>query len=191
MPDVIIVLGNDPRPSKKIPDLMKSRLNACINYYQKIPSPVILSGGYALSYEKDPGFREAKIMKDFLLKKGIPKEKIILECKSRDTAGNALFTKQIVQKHNWKNILIITSDFHIKRTKTTFNFIYGNGYKIKVKGIKTNFPSEKAREIKKRELHSIKGLKQVCKLNNIKKGDHSAIAKLLKKFYANYHNKEQ
>jgi uncharacterized SAM-binding protein YcdF (DUF218 family) len=191
MPDAIVILGLDPGPRKELSKQMKSRLTFCIEYFYKNPCPIILSGRYALKYKKDPGFRESKIMKQFLLKKGISNDKILIEDKSQDTAGNALFTKQIIKKHGWKNILVITSDFHIKRTKATFKIIFGNEYKISCKGAMTNLSSEKHKEIKKRELKSIKDFKKICKAKKIKNGDDLAIKKLLKNFYANYHSKEQ
>jgi len=63
---------------------------------------------------------------------GIPKHSIVLEEDSMDTVGNAYFTKKnILQPKKWKNIILITSEFHMRRTKIIFNFILGKEYNIK------------------------------------------------------------
>ena len=61
---------------------------------------------------------EASAMKEYALSLGIPEMNILAEEKSKDTLGNAFFTKiTYLEKYNWKNVIVITSDFHLNRTK--------------------------------------------------------------------------
>ena len=79
-----------------------------------------------------PPLSEAKSMKKYMVSAGIPKKAIVLEEDSMDIVGNAYFTKKnILKPKKWKNIILITSDFHMRRTKIIFDFILGKDYKIK------------------------------------------------------------
>jgi len=73
---------------------------------------------------------------------GVPKNDILVERSSRDTVGDAVFTKiNFAIPHQWKNLLIITSDYHVVRTQQIFRFIYGNDYSIQVVGSESNAKS--------------------------------------------------
>jgi hypothetical protein len=57
---------------------------------------------------------------------GIPKSKIISETTSRDTVGDAVFTKRnLANPRNWQSIIVVTSAYHTDRTREIFSFIYG------------------------------------------------------------------
>ena len=71
-------------------------------------------------------------MKEYALSLGIPEMNILAEEKSKDTLGNAFFTKiTYLEKYNWKNVIVITSDFHLNRTKFLFDNVLGPQYAIK------------------------------------------------------------
>jgi uncharacterized SAM-binding protein YcdF (DUF218 family) len=77
---------------------------------------LLLSGGSG-SIEM-PFDKEAIHIKDFLVKMGIPEEKIIIENESKNTYENVIFTKKIIDSLNTGNkVLLITSAFHMKRAK--------------------------------------------------------------------------
>ncbi len=74
------------------------------------------SGSIDAPYDK-----EAIHIQEFLIQLGIPKEKIIIENESKNTYENALFTKKIIDSLNTgKEILLITSAFHMKRSLAIF-----------------------------------------------------------------------
>ena len=53
----------------------------------------------------------------------------------RDTVGDAYFTKiNMALSLNWKNLCVVTSDYHVKRTKEILSFIYGNCFSVEVYG---------------------------------------------------------
>ena len=63
-------------------------------------------------------------MRDYCIKLGVPPDKIIIELNSRDTVGDAFFSKQnILIGRGWKNLLVVTSDYHVKRTLIVFKTI--------------------------------------------------------------------
>ena len=150
--DVIIILGSAPNKDKSISAVGKSRVDFAIKLYKKNPnSKIITSGAYSWLLNKDPGYREAEIVKNYLIANSIDEDSIITEKKYRDTFGNALFTKPIIEKQGWKKIAIVSSKFHLKKTKYLFENIYGGGYKISYhspseiigKNYSKNYPKEK------------------------------------------------
>ncbi len=116
-------------------------------YLCNIQSKLITCGW---DYRKDSNIKIAHSMSHYLIKNFlIPKEKIICEINSRDTVGDAIFTrKNIIPRYNFKNLAVITSSYHTARAKTIFDFVYGDSFNIsfyshKVKKTKGLIQSEK------------------------------------------------
>lgn len=73
-------------------------------------------------------------------------EKFIFIKEAKDTIGEAIFCKLEIDKIDCKNIFIVTSDWHLKRAKSTFNLIYNDKYQFKwfeIFGDKKYFIKEK------------------------------------------------
>jgi uncharacterized SAM-binding protein YcdF (DUF218 family) len=81
-----------------------------------------------------------KSLKDYLEKKGIKKKNIFLQQKSKDTIGEAFFTKRdVLLPNNWKNIYVISSDYHIRyRATFIFDFVLGVNFNIDYLTIKSD-----------------------------------------------------
>jgi uncharacterized SAM-binding protein YcdF (DUF218 family) len=81
---------------------------------------IFLSGGSGSIIEKD--VLESYILKNYLLKLGIPDTSIIVEGHSKNTRENAVFSKPLLDSLN-KNgrYLLITSAFHMPRAIKCFN----------------------------------------------------------------------
>ena len=76
-------------------------------------------------------------MGEYLVRSGIDESRILTERWSHDTIGNAYFTRIIhTNQLNLKKILIITSEFHMPRSKAIFKWVFGlnnsflNQYKL-------------------------------------------------------------
>ena len=55
--------------------------------------------------------------------------------------GDAFFSKIILSKKNFKKLIVVTSDWHIERSKIIFDSIYGKKFQIKFLDIKTKYIS--------------------------------------------------
>ena len=67
-----------------------------------------------------------KLLKIILRLYKINPQNLLCENNSRDTVGDAIFSRiNIVKKFNYKNIAVVTSQYHVKRANEIFNFIYG------------------------------------------------------------------
>lgn len=111
--DAIIILGHGQK-KREVSEVLRNRLNKAFEVFQENGgAKMILSGGRVYSKE----FSEAEIMEEFLEKKGVMKEDIILDDKSKSTFENLTNLKKIVEERGFRKIALITSDYHLKRVK--------------------------------------------------------------------------
>ncbi len=142
--DVIILLGgggNDEapdisglgRPSR----LMLERIVTAVRLQKRLHTPIIVSGG-AYFDQKIP---EAEIFKRFLVDLGVPVSKIYLEPKSRDTIENARYTQAICAELDFRDPILVTSSYHMKRSLLSFRKtgMQVNPFPV---GIQSNKPAE-------------------------------------------------
>ena len=87
-----------------------------VKLQKKVNVPIIVSGGKVYKFKK----AEAPIMKRFLMDLGISDDRIILEENSRDTFENAKYTKKVCENLGFKNPILITSTYHMKRSVLSF-----------------------------------------------------------------------
>lgn len=134
--DLIIVLGSQPDvKSWEFPKQVYDCLDLTIGLFNKQVAPaIVVSGDRALTLDyrglKQP-FRECDKMEDYLIKHGVPKDKIIKEGKSRDTISNLYYIKEeILIPRKARKILFVIAKFRIPRFKFLCNKILGEGYKI-------------------------------------------------------------
>lgn len=108
--DYIIVLGAQMKangPSKAL----RMRLDKAYDYLAENPHTVaIVSGGQG----PDEHISEAQGMCDYLVGKGIAKERILLEDESRNTSQNIDFSSVFLDKEK-DSVGIVTNNFHIFR----------------------------------------------------------------------------
>ncbi|MGR9048780.1 YdcF family protein [Halobacillus faecis] len=57
---------------------------------------------------------------------GVPHDAIIKEPSATSTYENATLSKDIMEEEDFESALVVTSDYHSRRTKMTFDDIYGN-----------------------------------------------------------------
>ncbi|MGI8315490.1 YdcF family protein [Halobacillus mangrovi] len=56
--------------------------------------------------------------------RGIPTQDLLEEPKATSTFENATLSKEIMKEHNFKSAIVVTSDYHARRTKMTFDRVY-------------------------------------------------------------------
>ena len=101
--DAIVVFSGDngPRTEKGV-ELLKEGLGDYL----------ILSGGVVYD-----DVTMAELMKNHALKLGVPENKILLDDKASTTHENAEFTKEIIEENNFKSVIVVTSEYHSRRSK--------------------------------------------------------------------------
>ena len=119
--DYAIVLGAGLN-GDKVSKTLKSRLDKLIEYYNKHEDiKIIVSGAKC----KNEIISEAQAMYNYLVDKGINKEKIVKEDKATTTLENIIYSKEILMKYNKENerVVIVTNDYHLFRARLIANIL--------------------------------------------------------------------
>ncbi|MGB4589052.1 MAG: YdcF family protein [Clostridiaceae bacterium] len=116
-PEIIIILGARLYGSVPSPSL-EERLETGFEYLVKNENAfAVVSGGIG----KGEDISEAAAMKDYLIKKGISEERILLEDDSTNTFQNIIYSKKLIEKNlpdfdlAHEKIGIVTNDYHVFR----------------------------------------------------------------------------
>lgn len=120
--DFIVTLGYALNDDGTMHEVLIKRLEqtyeaAKVNQNAKI----IVTGGVQKS-----GVTESYLMKNWLIEKGVSKDRIIIEDKARDTVENTINSTQILKEHNAKSIILISSASHIRRGMVLFQEAVNN-----------------------------------------------------------------
>ncbi len=136
---------------------------------------LVLSGKFG-SEEKPVS--EAELYKEYLLERKVNKKKLFLEEESRDTIGNAVYSKKkILENDLSKNIVVITSNYHLKRALMIFKYVFGKSFNVEgvpAQVFITHRFLKKLGEFEKREA-------DLVLLYKARKGDHLEIESIIRK----------
>ncbi|MGL4741475.1 MAG: YdcF family protein [Sarcina sp.] len=116
--DCVMVLGAGLE-GDQVSKTLKSRLDGAVDYIKEVEDYgfIILSGGQG----HDELISEAEAMRRYLVNKGVPDEKIVLEDKSTSTFENFKYSKSIIEEKMKKSIdevsvKTFTNGFHCMRS---------------------------------------------------------------------------
>ncbi|MDW8038295.1 MAG: YdcF family protein [Thermoguttaceae bacterium] len=123
---VIVVLGGgqrllDPDRPRLFPaeDTVERCVYAADLYHSGQPLPILVTGGFlAPLHEEGPPL--AQTMADFLSLLGVRRQDLLLEIQSTNTYENALFAAELLRKHGWNQIILVTEPLHMHRARLAF-----------------------------------------------------------------------
>lgn len=119
--DCIVVFAGGVGESGKAGQGYEERVNYTVELYKKgYAKNIIFSSGYMFI------FKEPLVMKALAVSLGVSEEAIILEDKAKNTYENVKFSKEILDKNNWDEILLVSSPYHMRRASLVFNKIAKN-----------------------------------------------------------------
>ncbi len=120
--DYLIVLGAavyGEQPSLAL----QRRLQGALAYLERCPeSTVIVSGGMG----SGENITEAEAMHTWLLAKGIPEERILMEDRASSTYENLAYSFALIRQRGDDpdgNVAIVSSDYHLCRAKTMAGYM--------------------------------------------------------------------
>ena len=114
--DLAVVLGNKVELNGQPSQRLQARLDKTVELYEKgYFKFIIVSGGVGKE-----GYNEAKIMKKYLVNKGIPSDIIIEDSNGNNSMMTAQNTRDIMNDLNLESVMVITQYFHITRTELAF-----------------------------------------------------------------------
>ncbi len=116
--DFIIILGCQIKKDGTLTNLLKGRVDRAIDFQkmqkEKTNKDLVFvpSGGKG----SDEIISEAEAMKNYLVKEGIPEEKIMIENQSKNTWENIQFSNRIItEKNKQAKIAYSTTNYHVFR----------------------------------------------------------------------------
>lgn len=179
--DIIIVLAGGLDENGNIYEWVKRRLDNAIKEFNKKETIILCLGGG--TYHKPPyinkdGFvlHESSACINYLKDIGKIHPKFLLkEWSSYDTIGNVYFSLvDHILLMNIKKILVITSEFHMERSKILFDWIYNleekDKYDIYFKSVSDDGLESVVSERINREKKSVENIKinLIPKINNMR-----------------------
>ncbi|MBP3963409.1 YdcF family protein [Paenibacillus lignilyticus] len=118
--DAAVILGAALWSDQPSPGL-RERLDLGLQLYkQGNVKYFILSGGHD---HNGSTLSEAEGMRNYLVSKGVPAERMVLEEDSRSTYENLLFSKPLAKKRGWEKLLIVSHDFHAPRAADIASYL--------------------------------------------------------------------
>ena len=112
--DYVIIHGAGLRKDGTVTKLLAERCDKAVTIYRRDPTPpcLIPSGGQG----SDEVCSEAEAMRRYLLSKGIPEEKILIEDRSTTTMENITNSKDLIlAQPGRKYTALVTSNYHVYR----------------------------------------------------------------------------
>ena len=127
--DAIIVLGGGVESDGSLTWVSDTRVAKAVEVFRAGIAPRIIFSGRCSLAQEEPPVTEAQAMADFARFLGAPPEALLLEEESRDTLGNAYFTREhYLEPNGWTSVRVVTSDFHLSRAAWVFRKILGGAY---------------------------------------------------------------
>ncbi len=123
--DILLVLGGGLKKLNEIGVSTKERIELAVKLFKKKKRLILVSDGSL--YQKSPAI---KMIKDFILSKGIPEKYILFEGKSQTTFENFVYTKDIINKSGLNGVIVCTSPYHQKRSQIIKDFMGMTDYKV-------------------------------------------------------------
>lgn len=136
--DAIIVLANEMSEIGILNSESKARAEFAVSIFNENSIPIMVACGW--NYRPDTKIKIADAIKAYVVEVlQVDPQKVFTESASRDTVGDAFFTKRnLALPLGWRRLLVVTSKYHARRTEEIFNFIYGDNFKINVTGVDVN-----------------------------------------------------
>lgn len=111
--DVIIVMGAAEYRGRPSP-VLRARLDHAVDLYRAQYAPLILTTGGAGG---DPKFTEAEVGRSYLIDRGVPPERVVVENQGETTAQSLATAFEIMQRMNLRSCIVVSDGYHIFRAK--------------------------------------------------------------------------
>ncbi len=110
--DVMIVLGSRVFGTEPGP-MLRLRLEEAVRLYRQGLAPAIIVSG---ARGEDEEVAEAFAMRDYLIKEGIPGERILTEDGSYNTYQNLANSQAVMAAQGYRKAIIVSNASHVHRT---------------------------------------------------------------------------
>lgn len=138
MPDgvcVVVLGGGHSADGRRLNERTIERVSHAVSVFHRYGADLMIcSGAYSRDLEDIPNKSEAQLMAEEAERAGIPKEAVFREEYSVDTIGNLVMVERVLNRSAegaGKLIVLVTSDFHMRRVKFLVARIWADRYRIR------------------------------------------------------------
>ena len=119
--DALIVLGDD--------NFYADRATRGVQLFREGKAPVIVASGRRLR----PNAGIAELMEHDLVERGVPRDKIVRFTHDGDgTLEEAEALARLVKERKWRNVIVVTSNYHTRRARYIFRRVFPQGMQVRV-----------------------------------------------------------
>jgi uncharacterized SAM-binding protein YcdF (DUF218 family) len=123
--DAIVVLGDD--------NFYADRATRAAELFRQGVAPVVVASGRRIR----PNAGMAELIEHDLVERGVPKEKIVRFSQDADsTREEAEAVARLAEEHHWKSLVLVTSNYHTRRTRYIYEKVVPPGMTIVVASAK-------------------------------------------------------
>jgi uncharacterized SAM-binding protein YcdF (DUF218 family) len=117
---IVIVLGAANDAQGNLSSIAVERCEEAIRVYRQNPGVKVLpTGGYGAHFNLADR-PHAVYLRQYLTAHGVPAADVIGPALSSTTIEDARLTRPIVDKYGVKRVILVTSDFHMRRARVLF-----------------------------------------------------------------------
>ena len=134
---VVVVLAHLMDRKGALGEESIARIQAALEQDKNSKFDYIITTGW--NYRKDSRLMIGEVMAENLVGSyGVHQSRIIIDTNSRDTVGDAFFIRRRLREFSVREIMVVTSDYHVKRTSLIFQKFFTPKTKVKTIGAKTS-----------------------------------------------------
>ncbi len=111
--DVILILGAAEYAGRPSP-VLRARLDHGLNLYRRgLAERIMTTGGSG----GDPLFTESEVGRDYLIRRGVAPEAVIVEPEGSSTVHSVAATAEILRRMDLHSCIVVTDGYHVFRVK--------------------------------------------------------------------------
>lgn len=138
MKGIIIILGSPNDDRGNLSETAIGRLmQGFVEFKRHKGNKILCTGGFGQHFntsDKPHAFYAIQ----HLIREGVPESDILEIAESQNTVEDAILSKPIIEKHGFRSLIVVSSDFHMERVKYIFNCVF-KSYDLAFSSAKTSF----------------------------------------------------
>ena len=141
--NLLVVLAHLMSKDCELGDESVARADMAIKLFSSDPYDKLVTLGW--DYRADCDVPIAEVVSNYIFKNSDIDNSLVMPVReSRDTVGDAIYCLDYFRSSKLKKVVVVTSDYHVERTKFIFNRVFNNTVSIEVYGVETeaNLDSE-------------------------------------------------
>jgi uncharacterized SAM-binding protein YcdF (DUF218 family) len=160
MKGIIIILGAPNDEKGELSTIARARCEHAIKEYKRHPGyKFLLTGGYGEHFNTTEK-PHAYYTKHYLISRQIPEQDILFEfVESSNTLEDARLSQPIVKRYGVKHVIVVTSDFHLDRTKYLFQQTVKD-IQLSFSGSHTDLPQQELEALLLHEKEALRSLRE-------------------------------